>query len=138
MKSIETIRDKKLLGVLLDVKEEALKLFGDKLRELILYGSYAREEQDPESDIDIMILVDEDEALLREYGDEIAGIMTNLSLKYDTFVSLAEEMYSRYTEYLDVLPYFRNIYNEGVEIYGKKKEAQFIFQNFVEFQMRVN
>ena len=88
MKSIETIGDKKLLAILLEVKDEALKLFGNKLRELILYGSYARDEQDPESDIDIMILVDEDETVLREYGDEIAGIMTDLSLKYDTFVSL--------------------------------------------------
>lgn len=120
MKSIETIEDKQFLTILSDVKEEILRLFGDKLRQLILYGSYARDEQDPESDIDIMILVDENESTLRKYNYKIADIMTDLSLKHDTFVSLTEETYNRYNEYLDVLPYFRNIYDEGVEIYGKK------------------
>lgn len=120
MKSIETIKDKKFLGILAEVKEEILKLFGEKLRQLILYGSYARDEQDPESDIDIMILVDENEGALRKYNYKIADIMTDLSLRYDTFVSLTEETYNRYNEYLDVLPFFRNIYDEGVEIYGKK------------------
>jgi len=120
MKSIETIRNKKLLAILLEVKEEALKLFGDKLRELILYGSYARDEQDPESDIDIMILVDEEEVTLRKYRNKIVDIMTDLSLKYDTFISITKTTYSRYNEYLDVLPYYQNIYKEGVEIYGRK------------------
>jgi predicted nucleotidyltransferase len=87
---------------------------------LILYGSYARNEQDPESDIDIMILVDENEEILRKYRRKVVDIMTELSLKYDKLISLTREPYSRYYEYLDVLPYFRNIYDEGVEIYGKK------------------
>ncbi len=120
MKSIKNIKDQQFLELLTDVKEKVLKLFGGKLRQLILYGSYARNEQDPESDIDIMILVDENEAALREYTYKIADIMTDLSLKYDKFISLTEEAYSRYSEYLDVLPYFRNIYDEGIEIYGKK------------------
>lgn len=120
MKSIETIKDQRLATILYEVKEEVLKLFGDKLEQLILYGSYAREEQDLESDIDIMILLDEREDKLRKYTHEIACIMTDLSLKYDTFISIAEEKYDRYYEYLDVLPYFQNIYNEGVKIYGKK------------------
>jgi len=120
MKSIEVIKDKRLTAILFDVKKEVLKLFGDKLEQLILYGSYARNEQDSESDIDIMILLDESKDKIRKYIHEIACIMTDLSLKYDTFISLTEEMYNRYYEYLDVLPYFQNIYNEGVEIYGKK------------------
>jgi predicted nucleotidyltransferase len=120
MKSIETIKDKRFLAILSEVKEEILKLYGDKLEQLILYGSYARNEQEPESDIDIMIFWDEDEAALRKYRDKIVDIMTNLSLKYDTFISLTKETVSRYNEYLDALPYFKNVYNEGIEIYGKK------------------
>jgi predicted nucleotidyltransferase len=120
MKSIKNIKDEHFLELLADVKEEVLKLFGGKLRQLILYGSYARNEQDPESDIDIMILVDENEEILRKYRRKVVDIMTELSLKYDKLISLTREPYSRYYEYLDVLPYFRNIYDEGVEIYGKK------------------
>jgi predicted nucleotidyltransferase len=120
MKNIKNIKDKHFLELLTDVKEEVLKLFGGRLKQLILYGSYARNEQDPESDIDIMILVDENEEILRQYRRKVVDIMTDLSLKYDKLISLTREPYSRYYEYLDVLPYFRNIYEEGVEIYGKK------------------
>lgn len=120
MRNIEAVKDKKLRAILADVKKETLKLFGNKLRELILYGSYARNQQDLESDIDIMILVDENETALRKYRANIVDIMTDLSLKYDTFISLTKQTYSRYNDYLDVLPYFRNINEEGIEIYGKK------------------
>jgi predicted nucleotidyltransferase len=119
MKSIETIKDKQFLTILNEVKEEVLGVFGDKLIKLILYGSYARDTQDPESDIDFMILVDESETKLREYRVQIVDIMTNLSLKYNTVISFTRETYGRYNRYLDVLPFFRNIYHEGVEIYGK-------------------
>jgi hypothetical protein len=67
-----------------------------------------------------MILVDESDSTLRKYNDKIANIMTDLSLKYNTFISLTEETYSRYNEYLDILPFFQNINNEGIEIYGKE------------------
>jgi predicted nucleotidyltransferase len=119
MKRIDTIKDKHFLTLLNEVKKEILKVLGDKLVQLILYGSYARNEQDPESDIDIMILVDESDSALRKYNFEIADIMTELSLKYEKLISLTDETYSRYIEYLYVLPFFRNIYYEGVEIYGK-------------------
>jgi predicted nucleotidyltransferase len=120
MKTIETIKDKRFLTILEEVRKEVPELFGDKLRQLILYGSYARNEQNPESDIDIMILVDEDEDRLRKYRERIVDIMTDLSLKHDTFISLTDETYNRYNEYLDVLPYFENVYKEGVEINGRK------------------
>ena len=47
-------------------------------------------------------------------------IMTDLSLKHDTVISFTRETNSRYNEYLDVLPFYQNIYNEGIEIYGNK------------------
>ncbi|MCI0471719.1 MAG: nucleotidyltransferase domain-containing protein [Candidatus Aminicenantes bacterium] len=120
MRSIETIKDRRLKAILSDIKEEVLKLFGDRVVQLILYGSYARNEQDGESDIDVLILVDEDEENLKKYRPKVIDIMTDLSLKYDTLISLARKTYDHYTEYFDFLPYYQNIYNEGVEIYGRK------------------
>ena len=120
MRSIETIKDRRLKAILSDIKEEVLKLFGDRLVQLILYGSYARNEQDGESDIDVLILVDEAEENLKKYRPKVIDIMTDLSLKYDTLISLARKTYDHYTEYFDFLPYYQNIYNEGVEIYGRK------------------
>ena len=120
MKTIDTIKGKPFLNVLDEVKEEVVKIFGDKLRHLILYGSYARNEQDSESDIDIMILVEESEETLRKYRYIVSDVMAELSLKHDKLISLIEVPYKRYNEYLDVLPFYRNVYDEGIEIYGRK------------------
>jgi predicted nucleotidyltransferase len=120
MKTIKAIDDKELLNILLDVKEEIRQIFGNKLRQLVLYGSYARNESDPESDIDIMIMVDESEDGLRKYRYLIADVMGELTIKYGKLISLTEVTYNRYTDYLDVLPFYKNISEEGVEIYGKE------------------
>jgi predicted nucleotidyltransferase len=120
MKTIETIKSKDFLDLLFDVKEEIIKVFGDKLRQLVLFGSYARDEADPESDIDIMILAEESEEELRENRPLVADIMAELTMKHEKLISLTQVPYRRYNEYLDVLPFYRNVYNEGVEIYGKK------------------
>ena len=120
MKTIDTIKGKPFLNVLDEVKEEVVKIFGDKLRHLILYGSYARNEQDSESDIDIMILVEESEEESRRSRNIVRDIVAELSLKHDKLISLIEVPYKRYNEYLDVLPFYRNVYDEGIEIYGRK------------------
>ncbi len=120
MRSIESINNKGFRAILAEVETEVLKLFGDKLRQMILFGSYARNEQDPESDIDIFILVDESEARLKEYRERIVDIMTDLSLKYDILISLTKAASEHFDRYYDLLPFFQNVYNEGVEIYGKK------------------
>ena len=38
--------------------EDVHKIYGERLKSVILYGSYARGDFGPNSDIDIMILVD--------------------------------------------------------------------------------
>ena len=120
MKTIEIIKNKEFLALLTDVKEEVIKICGDKLSQLILFGSYARNEPDPESDIDIMILVEGSEEELRRNRLLVADIMAELSMKHEELISLTQVPYNRYREYLDVLPYYQNVYNEGVEIYGQK------------------
>ena len=82
MKSITKIKNRDLLDILDDVKKEVQQIFGDKLRQLVLYGSYARDEQEPESDIDIMIIVDENEKELRKYRYVTADVMGELTIKY--------------------------------------------------------
>ncbi len=119
MQHIEEIKNKKILPIVFDAREALIELFGDKLKQLILFGSYARGEQEPGSDVDIMILVDETEEKLKLYRERVSEIMTDLSLKYDVLVSLMEKSYDRYMQRLEILPFYRNIYDEGLEIYGR-------------------
>jgi len=67
-----------------------------------------------------MILADESEEELRNSRPLVADIMAELSMKHEKLISITQVPYRRYSEYLDVLPFYRNVNNEGVEIYGKK------------------
>jgi len=120
MKNIESIKDKALVKVLSDVRNETCQLLGDKLKRLILYGSYARDEQTPESDIDIMLLIDDNDDGLKRYRDSIADIMGELTIKYGKLISLTEVTYTRFIDFLEILPFYKNIDEEGIEIYGKE------------------
>lgn len=63
------------------------KIYGAKLKRLILYGSYARGDFVEGSDIDIIIVLENVKDLLKErkrYFDEVY----NLDLKYDVLLSI--------------------------------------------------
>ena len=91
-------------------------LFGSSLSEVILFGSYARNQQDAESDIDIMVLVRKDQLSLKLYSRSIAEIVTDLNLQYDVVLSVILQSTDEYEEYKEVLPFFMNIQREGVPI----------------------
>jgi predicted nucleotidyltransferase len=118
MKEKECLKDENLLNIMEDVKQMATETFGSKLKEIILYGSYARNDQTRESDLDIMFLFDEDRQEIVKYRDQIVDIMVELSLKYDLLVSITESSIRDFKEYVNYVPYYSNVYNEGVEIYA--------------------
>lgn len=97
-----------------------LQLFGDRLWKIILYGSYARNKQNRESDIDFLVLVDDTEENLRGKKYQIADTMTTLSLNNDVLVSITEESCMNFELYSDIIPFYKNIREQGIEIYGRK------------------
>jgi predicted nucleotidyltransferase len=109
----------KLKKLYSELNENMANLFGDKLQKIILYGSYAKNIQNKESDIDFFVLVDDTDENLKKNKYQIADIMADLTLNYDILVSITEETCNRYRKYLDILPFYKNISEEGIEIYGK-------------------
>ena len=107
---IEPILDKILLNV--------RKIYGNKLKQIILYGSYARGQQDAESDIDIVVLVDMNENKLKKYEEKLNNIVCEISYEYMKVISLIDISYNKYINWIDVVPFYKNIYNEGVKLYG--------------------
>lgn len=103
-----------------ELAQAMANLFGNKLSEVILFGSYARNQQDEESDIDIIVLVKEDPLSLKSYSYQIAELVTDLNLQYDLVLSVILQSTDEYEEYKDVLPFFRNIRNEGVAIHVRE------------------
>lgn len=72
--------------LLFDFKAGLNALYGERLRGVYLFGSYARGEQDSESDVDIAIVLD----AVTKYGAEIdrtSRLTSEVSLKYGVSIS---------------------------------------------------
>ncbi len=107
----------KLEKMLNQVENELKKLLGEKLRRLILFGSYSRGDYNNESDIDVIALVDESNPE-EKFEEQILDIMVDLSLEYDSILSIFMENDKHYEEEKSVIPLLKNIDREGVEIYA--------------------
>lgn len=103
-------------NMLHEIFNKAEKLFGSDLLSAILYGSYARGDNDDESDVDIALIVNKNRDQLNEYNMKIARIMTDLSLEYEVLVSFSLIPIDEFNQYKSVLPYYMNIENEGIKI----------------------
>lgn len=74
-------------NILQELKKELKNIYGERLKKLILYGSYARNEEWKDSDIDILVLLD-GEVLPGKEIDRMIDIITDLNLKYNVLLSV--------------------------------------------------
>ncbi len=104
---------KDLEALLAELKFGLSSLYGDRLISVLLYGSYVRNEQDPESDLDVLIVLDD----FVLYSDEIrrsGGIISELSLKYGTSISRTFIRENRWRTYDS--PLLRNVRAEAIQL----------------------
>ena len=98
--------------------EELSKLLGNRLKKVILYGSYARGDYDKNSDLDIMILTDLTEEELIKYRMKIRDIACDLEFDNDIVISPLVRNIEKYNKRIDVIPFYMNIQKEGVVLVG--------------------
>ena len=97
----------KLLG---ELKSELIHMYGERLIGVYLYGSCARGENQPGSDVDVMIVL----TSYQRYGDEIkrtSELNAKLSLDYNLSVSrlfMTEERWKN-----EDSPLLRNVRAQG-------------------------
>ncbi len=115
---MEQIRSDQLKNMLQELSELLRQAYGDKLRAVILYGSVARGTQTEGSDIDIMVLVDGDDAVLRSFWDKLSDVSTEMALKYLEVFSIIDVSYQEYNDWKNVSPFYRNVSEEGVVLYA--------------------
>jgi len=75
-----------LTDLLRELKTGLQGLYGPRLDGVYLYGSYARGEQTDESDVDVLVVLDQ----INSYGEEVrrrGGLMSEVSLNFDVSVS---------------------------------------------------
>lgn len=105
---------------LTDITEKVAMLsrdiFGDKLDSALLYGSYARGEQTPESDIDIMILADVPREELFLYKKPFISLTSELGLLHDVVVTVVLKDTETFNKYSEAVPFYANVKKEGIRI----------------------
>lgn len=112
------IKNERVLQVLSELEVGLVKLLGDNLVKIILFGSYVREQQDSESDLDIMILVRTESEITKACSEEINETVFQLSLKYNLILSTMVKEEQKFSKYIIYVPFYTNISREGVAIYG--------------------
>ncbi|MBQ6885460.1 MAG: nucleotidyltransferase domain-containing protein [Clostridia bacterium] len=105
-----------LNSILQKFEQEAKAIFGDRLVSIVLFGSYARGDFDEESDIDILILADMSSEELSSYRGRIDTLCGDLLWEYGIVVSAIEKDVETYSKYSNILPFYKNIEQEGVKI----------------------
>ena len=104
---------------LLNEIEYGLKnIYGNKLKKIILYGSYARNDQNKESDMDIMILLDASDDEIKQYREQVLDVVVDLTTRYGIVISTIENNVTYFNEWAADIPFFSKVKEEGVEIYG--------------------
>ena len=73
-------------------------LYGDRLREVVLYGSYARGDYNEESDIDLLVVLTDEQVDTFAEIRRISPLETRFLLDYGLAVSPLPVPYSRYRD----------------------------------------
>lgn len=105
------------VGIMREVYQACLPIFSGNLMEGYLYGSFARGEQHPESDIDILLTVDLSPEAIGQFRRRVASVTSDLSLKHDITISVSVKSHRQFEKYAAVLPYYQNVIKEGIR-YG--------------------
>lgn len=91
------------------------KIFGENIQQIILFGSTARMEAGPESDIDIAIILRQE--LRHDKKDEFLEWAAEFDVKYETVVSFIDIEKDIMEQWGDILPFYKNIQKEGIVLW---------------------
>ena len=99
--------------ILKELKSELQSLYGKKLAEIILYGSYARGNKTSQSDIDILVVLDGKIKAGKEI-DRMINIISELNLKHNLLISVIPVSLDEYESIKS--PLILNIKREGISV----------------------
>jgi len=92
-------------------------IYGSHLRQIILYGSYARGDFRPDSDIDIMILLDLSDIDIKKYRHQLSDMTFDFNMDYDVDIKPIAKSEEHYRKWVDNYPFYSNVNREGVRLY---------------------
>jgi len=102
-----------LRELLMELRERLADIYGDRITDIVLYGSRARGDAEADSDIDVLVV-------LRgpvDAGMEVhkcSPLLSDISLKYNVVISCVFVDESKYASGKG--PLMRNVLREGIRI----------------------
>jgi len=103
--------DERIKRLINQIKAHLIKLYGEKIRKVILYGSCVRGEKARDSDIDILVLVDQSLNPF-EARESLSDLLFDIILNEGELVSVIvvpEDFFESYNS-----PFMLNVKKEGV------------------------
>ena len=94
------------------------KVYGTHLRQVILYGSYARGDYRLDSGIDIMILLDLSDLDLKAYSQKLSYMTYDFNLDNELDIKPIAKSEEHFQKWIVNYPFYANIHKEGVILYG--------------------
>ena len=98
--------------------EEIKKIYGSYVRQIILYGSCARGDFRPDSDVDIMILADISDLELKAYAQQLSYMTYDFNMDYNIDIKPIAKSEAHFNKWIVNYPFYSNIHREGVILYG--------------------
>ena len=113
----------KINSIMQEFIAQVNELLGNRIKKIILYGSYARGDFNDNSDIDIMILTDLNDDEIIEYRSKISDIAFDIEFenKFDVMLSPLLKNIDKFNYWLQALPFYMNVQKEGVVLNVSKK-----------------
>ena len=94
----------------------ANEILENRVKKIILYGSYARGDFDKNSDIDIMILTDLSDDEIVSYRQKIYEFAYDIEYENNFEIEIMPLLKNidKFSYWLDALPFYMNVQKEGV------------------------
>jgi predicted nucleotidyltransferase len=103
--------DEKVKSLINQVKTHLIKTYGGKIKKVILYGSHVRSEATKDSDIDVLVLVDQSLNPF-EVRESLSDLLIDILLEQGELVSviaIPESIFESYNS-----PFILNVRKEGL------------------------
>ena len=101
-------------NIVYQFSQELNKIIGKKLSKIIVYGSYARGDYNRNSDVDIMILIKMSNSDIKKIENQVYDLAFEIEMNMGIDISPIIKNESEYEYWLDTLPFYKNISDEGV------------------------
>lgn len=97
--------------------QDIRELYGNDLKQVILFGSYARKEQTVDSDINLFVIVEDNLDSLKKKDNALYDASYELTLSSGVLVHPMAVSKTQFDKWKDVYPLYREVQKDGVVLY---------------------